>query len=125
MPSREGRQGIKSCTGAKCQGRCSMDLKHLVFVSKPLASSMSCTWKHLKAVHSQLILHLKWEAHSVSFLGNYFKTRKRLARIRADIKRILGENPKYLMVPEVSLSLPSHDIALRNIWWTIFSDTSE
>ena len=91
----------------------------MVFVSKPLACSMSCMRKHLKAVHSQLILH------SFSFLGNYFKTKRRLARVRADIKRILWENPKYHQVPQVSLSLPSHDIALRNIWWTIFSDTSE
>ena len=30
MPSREGRQGIKSCIRAKCVLRCSMDLKHLV-----------------------------------------------------------------------------------------------
>ena len=102
-------------------------LGDLVFVSRPLTCSMSCMWKQLKAVHSQLILgvHLKWEPHSFSFSGNYFKTKKRLARIKADIKRILGENPRYLMVSGVSLSLPSHDIALRNIWWSIFSDTSE
>ena len=94
-------------------------LGDLVFVSKPLACSMSCMWKHVKTVHSQLMLH------SFSFLGNYFKTKRRLARIQADFKRILWENPKYHQVPEISLSLSSHDIALRNIWWTIFSDTSE
>ena len=72
-----------------------MDLKHdLVFVPKPLACSMSCMWKHLKAVHRQLILgvHLKWESHSFNFSGELFQNKKASRALKLTFEDSLGKS---------------------------------